>query len=555
MAQTPRAFITDVTDTVDPTVNDDVSKAYDVRSLWVNSSNGKVWFCTDNTTGAAVWADVTKFTPISFDLAIGGCLAAADLPLSGAGAEVVDTAATIIKFQGRRGTPETSGTTTVQLELNGTLVGSALSWTSADAANALKSANVNIPIVVGDLLTLRLTSAGVDAADIYTEASTDGADFLPTTPNTFTDTLFRVSDNSDPTAQFSFIADNIATGTVRNLTVQDADGTIALTSDLGTIASQASSAVSLTGGSITGITDLAVADGGTGASTASAARDNLGASGILAATANGRLSAHATDPIGEATGAASIYYHRYNGDSLSIYDGAAWEAVAVPATTSVLLSGGTASRPHDVFAYSASGTLTLEILAWTSDTARATALVQQDGVYCKTGALTRRYLGTIWLDASKQVTDASLDRMVWNESNQITFADWSHDPTDSWSDSGDGTWSAVNGGNSAWRHDFVIGRSVYPIEALAGMIINNFYVFAFGLDTSTALSNNSDIGYNSAGPGLTFSTHHAHYAEKVAIGKHYVQTIETTSGAVVGTGYGDVGTTYIRSGFLLRGTR
>ena len=45
---------------------------------------------------------------------------------------------------------------------------------------------------------------------------------------------------------------------------------------LGTIATQAASAVAITGGSITGITDLAVADGGTGASTASGARTNLG---------------------------------------------------------------------------------------------------------------------------------------------------------------------------------------------------------------------------------------------------------------------------------------
>lgn len=44
---------------------------------------------------------------------------------------------------------------------------------------------------------------------------------------------------------------------------------------LGTISTQAASNVSITGGSITGITDLAVADGGTGASTAQNARINL----------------------------------------------------------------------------------------------------------------------------------------------------------------------------------------------------------------------------------------------------------------------------------------
>jgi hypothetical protein len=60
---------------------------------------------------------------------------------------------------------------------------------------------------------------------------------------------------------------------------------------LGSISTQAASGVAITGGSITGITDLAVADGGTGASTAAGARTNLGAGAVggnvfVAATAS-----------------------------------------------------------------------------------------------------------------------------------------------------------------------------------------------------------------------------------------------------------------------------
>ena len=109
---------------------------------------------------------------------------------------------------------------------------------------------------------------------------------------------------------------------------------------LGTISTQASSSVSITGGSITGITDLAVADGGTGASTAADARTNLdvpsrsgsNASGTWAiaisgnaATATTATTASAANNITNSGGwsvtpSGTTLYFNYNGTNVAKLD-------------------------------------------------------------------------------------------------------------------------------------------------------------------------------------------------------------------------------------------
>jgi hypothetical protein len=81
---------------------------------------------------------------------------------------------------------------------------------------------------------------------------------------------------------------------------------------LGSIATQASSNVSITGGSVSGITDLAIADGGTGASSASAARTNLGL-GTAAVAATGISNGNV--PV-FTSGVADNDFLRVNGTSI-----------------------------------------------------------------------------------------------------------------------------------------------------------------------------------------------------------------------------------------------
>ena len=81
---------------------------------------------------------------------------------------------------------------------------------------------------------------------------------------------------------------------------------------LGSIATQASDNVSITGGSVSGITDLAIADGGTGASSASAARTNLGL-GTAAVAATGISNGNV--PV-FTSGVADDDFLRVNGTSI-----------------------------------------------------------------------------------------------------------------------------------------------------------------------------------------------------------------------------------------------
>lgn len=148
---------------------------------------------------------------------------------------------------------------------------------------------------------------------------------------------------------------------------------------------------------------------------------------------NFRITNDFTTPISpDRTAFNTIFLEPYNGLVIALWFGSAWYHVTMPPAQhqSVNLSGATAGVPTDIFAVQNGFTaLNLEIAHWSSPTARATALTQQDGVWVKSGAVTRRYLGTVLPDSATTYTHvanpASGSKAVcgiWNADNRIRAA-------------------------------------------------------------------------------------------------------------------------------------
>jgi len=132
-----------------------------------------------------------------------------------------------------------------------------------------------------------------------------------------------------------------------------------------------------------------------------------------------RLTLTSGTPVttADVTGATTIYCTPYRGNQIALYSGSAWN-VRASAEFSLALGTLTSGLPYDVFCYDNAGTPKLEFLAWTNGTTRATALVMQDGVLCKSGALTRRYLGTFYTSSTTATEDSAAKRYLFNYYNQ-----------------------------------------------------------------------------------------------------------------------------------------
>lgn len=140
----------------------------------------------------------------------------------------------------------------------------------------------------------------------------------------------------------------------------------------------------------------------------------------VASAPGGRLTLESGVPVSTSDQAAktSVYYTPYVHNVIRLWDGSTWKPVTFAETT-LALGTLTNDLPYDVFGYlNAAGALALELLAWSSKTARATATTHQDGRLCKDGDKTRLYLGSFHTTSTTTTEDSTRKRLLYNYYNQ-----------------------------------------------------------------------------------------------------------------------------------------
>jgi hypothetical protein len=274
--------------------------------------------------------------------------------------------------------------------------------------------------------------------------------------------------------------------------------------------------------------------------------------------ADGRLTLTSGIPVttSDVTGAGTIYYTPYNGNRLALYDGTRWKLYAFT-ERSIALSGHTLNVPVDVFAYDNAGTLTLELLNWTNGTTRATALTTQDGVYVKTGATTRRYLGTFCPTAAATTEDSTNRRFVWNNHNRISRAMKCVDTADSWTYT-TATWRQADNNTTVGvgRVECVIGLSEDTLLAVASAVCTNTAgsepaASGVGIDSLTV--NSAQIMGGATPVANNYGIFHAHCLTTLAVGYHYVQRLEICFATGTTSWYGDNTLSYWQTGMIILG--
>lgn len=233
----------------------------------------------------------------------------------------------------------------------------------------------------------------------------------------------------------------------------------------------------------------------------------------------GRLTLESGVPVStsDQTAKTSIYYTPYVHDTIPLWNGVRWEPTTFTETT-LALGTLTSGKPYDVFAYLSGGALSLESLAWTDDSTRATAVTLQDGRYCKSGDKTRLLVGTFYTTSTTTTEDSDTKRYLANVYNRVTRKmEIAESTVHAYTT---GTWRKWNNGSSS---DIFF---VLPLAATVNLQ-SNVVLDGIGNAGAALNSDSSPLHYgNSRVSTTTFQAVNAAGARDLAAGRHTAYAME-----------------------------
>lgn len=189
-----------------------------------------------------------------------------------------------------------TGITDLAVADGGTGASNAASARTNLGIGTIGTQNANaVAITGGTVAGVTVSNSSLSNVSVIANASSlsvrdsDGSNILSIAvgSNLTANTILTLTTGATSNRTLDISASNVTISTAGAALIDDADASAQRTTlGLGTISTQNANAVAITGGSITGITDLAVADGGTGASDAATARTNLGVGTLGTQNAN-----------------------------------------------------------------------------------------------------------------------------------------------------------------------------------------------------------------------------------------------------------------------------
>lgn len=307
---------------------------------------------------------------------------------------------------------------------------------------------------------------------------------VSTTGAPFSDASALISNSSDPTKLIIISAASVTTGSTRTYTGPDKDGTLALTNDL---------QYKFQDFRLTLTTALPVT-------------------------------------ITDVTGATTIYCTPYKGNTIALYDGSSTWNLRTSNEFSLALGTLTSGKPYDVFCYDNSGVPTLEFLVWTNDTTRATALVYQNGVLVKSGATTRRYMGSFYTTATTTTEDSLANRYLFNYYNRVRRPMQVLEATATWVYTTN-TWRQTRA-STANQLNYLAGVAEDNVAAKASSAASNssasvFSGVSIGVDSTTTPS--GVRGYIGQANNGVIMQGEGYYEGIPGVGRHFLAWLEISS--------------------------